>query len=202
MLAANLFPMFATSVHDSFCLQFGHKCWCQCLRLPSPLYSHLLVIRIICHYCFAWRYINCWWAIEKPMWLQNHLSKPTSMRYKYYGVLVRQNAKTHLQPHSSIWVLGFLHLHPVRYVRSKTKKWNLEMEPNVLHRHHWPVLQPWHMSYTKYIPVLTHTRNFGISGAIKAQTQLKRSNQVLIQKCDQIYFSILQASSQLHGSLG
>jgi hypothetical protein len=76
------------------------------------------------------------------------------------------------------------------------------MEPNVLHRHHRPVLQPRHMCYTKYIPVLTDTRNFGISGAIKAQMQLKRSNQVLIQKCDQTHFSILQASSQLHSSLG
>jgi hypothetical protein len=75
------------------------------------------------------------------------------------------------------------------------------MEPNVLHRHHWPVLQPWHMSYTKYIPVLTDIRNFGMSGAIQAQMQLKRSNQVLIQKCDQIYFSILQASSQLDSFL-
>jgi hypothetical protein len=29
------------------------------------------------------------------------------------------------------------------------------------------------MSYTKYIPVLTHTRNFGISGAIKAQNAVE-----------------------------
>jgi hypothetical protein len=145
MLAANLFPMFATSVHDSFCLQFGHKCWCQCLRLPSPLYSHLFVIRIICHYCFAWRYINCWWAIEKPMWLQNHLSKPTSMRYKYYGVLVRQNAKTHLQPQSSFRVFASSSCRVCKIKDKKMKPWDgtqcapqasLASPPTVAHELH------------------------------------------------------------------